>query len=77
MSTSSVILDLATNANNGNLRVEKFAAKAVMKIIHEGGGASFNSLGVPIVKKLLNIQTKAVDKSLDLMRQTKIGQSRK
>jgi hypothetical protein len=70
-------MDLVNVANNGNLTAERFATKAAMAIITEVGGAALKTLCAPAAKNLLNIQTMVVDKSLDLMRETKTGQARK
>jgi hypothetical protein len=76
VSTGATFMDLANDANNGNLTAEKFATKAAMAIIPEAGGAALKTLGAPAAKNLLKIQTIVVDKSLDLMRETKTGQAR-
>jgi len=77
VATGSTIMDLANDANNGNLTGEKFATKLAAAAIPEVGGAALKALGAPAAKNLLNIQTMALDKSLDLMRETKTGQARK
>lgn len=73
LSTAGTLMDLTNDANNGNLTKEKFATKAAMLAIPEVGGAAFKSLGAPTAKNLFNLETIAVDKSLDLMRETKTG----
>ena len=77
VSTGGAIMDLTNDANNGNLTQEKFATKAIIATIPEVGGAAFKALGAPSATALLNLQTIAVDKSFDMMRDTKTGQSKK
>ncbi|SHM44246.1 hypothetical protein SAMN05444484_10648 [Flavobacterium chilense] len=77
VSTAGTVMDLANDANNGNLTAEKVATKVAVVAIPEVGGAAFKALGAPTAGALLNLQTIAVDKSFDMMRDTKTGQSKK
>ncbi|MCK8141817.1 RHS repeat-associated core domain-containing protein [Flavobacterium sp. I-SCBP12n] len=72
-STTGTVMDLTNDANNGTLTKEKVLTKAAMMAIPEVGGAAFKSLGAPAAKNLLNLETMAVDKSLDAMREAKAG----
>jgi hypothetical protein len=68
---------LTNDANNGNLTVEKVATKGAMMAIPAGVNAAFKSSGASGAQVLLNLQTMAVDKSLDVMRETKSGSYKK
>ena len=77
VSTAGTIMDLTNDANIGTLTKEKFLTKAAMVALPEVGGAALKSLVAPGAKNLLNLQTMAVDKSLDVMRDTKAGPYKK
>jgi len=73
LSTAGTIAELTNDASNGNLTKEKFITKTAMLAVPEVGGAALKSLGAPAAKNLFNLETMAVDKSLDLMREAKTG----
>lgn len=76
-STAGTVMDLTNDANNGNLTTEKVVTKVAAAAIPEVGGAAFKALGAPAAGVLLNLQTMALDKSADMMRETKTGPYKK
>lgn len=67
-------MDILNDVNTGNFSTEKTLTKGAMMIAPSIGGGTLKSLGTPeTASTLLNLEVMAVDKSVDLMRETKTG----
>jgi len=67
-------MDILNDVNTGNFSTEKTLTKGAMMIAPSIGGGALKSLGAPeTAGTLLNLEVMAVDKSVDLMRETKTG----